>query len=89
MNVHLPLTVGATGLGDVSQHHKGIKRKLGQDTAVILSLAQVAAIEKGLCGFLFFSTTTHSNMVCKKSAAFCRPNHMVWHRKMQLERAKK
>ena len=88
MNIHLPLAVGAAaGLGDVS-HPKGIKRKLGQDTAVILSPAQVAAMEKGLCGYSFFSTSTQGHLVCNKKAAFCRPNHVLWH-SMQLERAKK
>ena len=53
MNIHLPLTVGAAGLGDVS-HPKGIKRKLGQDTAVICSPEQIDAMEKGRCGFSFF-----------------------------------
>ena len=46
MIIHLPLTVGAAGLGDVS-HPKGIKRKLGQDTAVICSPEQIDAMEKG------------------------------------------
>ncbi len=91
MNIHLPLTVGAAGLGDVS-HPKGIKRKLGQDTAVILSLAQVAAMDNGHCGFLYSSTKTQPPglfVVCDKRGAFCRPNHNDWHHKAQLERAKK
>ena len=93
MNIHLPvltvLTVhGAAGLGDVP-HPKGVKRKLGQDTPAICSPAQLAAMDEGLCGFLFFSKTTQGHVVCNRSAAYCRPNHVLWNSSMQLERAKK
>ncbi len=81
MNIHLPLTVGAAGLGDVS-HPKGIKRKLRQDTAVtavICSPAQNAAMDKGLCGFLYFSMKTQGLIVCDQTAKSCAyKNHVQW-----------
>ncbi len=88
MKIHVPLTVGAAGLGD-GPHPKGVKRKPGQDTAVILSPAQVAAMDNGLCGFLFVSTRKGAEglRVCDKLPAFCRPNHKEW--RTELERAKK
>jgi len=29
--------------------------------------------------FIFFSTSTQGHLVCNKKAAFCRPNHVLWH----------
>ena len=90
-----PAPAPAAGLG---AHPKGMKRKLGQDTAVtavisvILTAAQVDAMDNGRCGFLFYSTTKIQPpgfVVCKERAAFCRPNHNDWHRSAQLQRAKK
>jgi hypothetical protein len=82
----------AAGLGNGS-HPKGMKRKLGQDTAVtavILSAAQVAAMDNGRCGFLHFSTLTQGLVVCDFRADCCgRPNHWRWRLSMQPERAKK
>ena len=96
MNIHLPvltvLTVhGAAGLGDVGDvpHPKGVKRKLGKDTPFICSPEQLAAMDEGLCGFLFFSTKTKGFFVCDKRATFCRPNHNDWHSSTQLERRDK
>ena len=89
MNIHLPLTVGAAWLGDVS-HPKGIKRKPRQDTAVILSPAQVVAMHNGHCGFLYFSKLTQGLVVCDFRADCCgRQNHGRWRLNVQLERAKK
>ena len=94
-----PAPAPAAGLG---AHPKGMKRKLGQDTAVtavisvILTAAQVDAMDNGRCGVSYYSTTKTQPpgfVVCDGRAAFCRPNHNVWHRSAQLQlglqRAKK
>ncbi len=87
MNIHLSLAVdvslaiGAAEVGGVA-HPKGIKRKHVQKDAAVIpvrSSDQVAAMAKGLCGFLYFSMKTQGLIVCDQTAKSCAyKNHVQW-----------